>query len=296
MISLEQVQTFTHVYEQGSYSAAARVANKERSTVREHILALEDTLGVKLFDIQGRKAIPTVNADKLIVRSKNLSKHAEDFSHAAMTLYQQPLSKITLWHDELIPTQWLVDIIEEIQVALPDIEVECIASDRYSAYRAIEAQRCHVALMSSETKQAISGKLKSYNLGGLRMNGYCHPSSDLAKKGTVILSDLQLSPQYFLTCSKENDLGYYEIGNKRHVVSSIELAIKLIKNEGWMILSDEDAEPWLQKGELVSVNYRHLTQTYIRAVNAYFGLISEEQKEVATVLKVIEQTARRYLL
>ncbi|CAM4379655.1 LysR family transcriptional regulator [Vibrio agarivorans] len=296
MISLEQVQTFTHVYEQGSYSAAARAANKERSTIREHILALEDTLGVKLFAIEGRKAIPTKNAEKLIVRSKNLSKHAEDFSHAAMTLYQEPLSKIIIWHDNLIPSRWLSDIISSIQVALPHIEIECAISDRDSAYRAIEEQRCHVALMSAETKRTVTGKLKSYNLGSLTMNGYCHPDSDLAKKGTVILSDLELSPQYLLANSKEADLGYYEIGNQRHAVTSVRLAIELIKNDGWIILSDQEAEPWLSNGELVSVNYRHLTQTHMQAVSVYFGLISEEQREISKAIKIIEKTACHYLL
>ncbi|MDN2483293.1 LysR family transcriptional regulator [Vibrio agarivorans] len=296
MISLEQVQTFTHVYEQGSYSAAARVANKERSTVREHILALEDTLGVKLFDIQGRKAIPTQNADKLILRSKNLSKHAEDFTHVAMRLYQKPLSKFTLWHDELIPTQWLGDITKATQKAFPDIEVECIASDRNSAYRAIEEQRCHVALMSSEINHNISGNLKFLNLGSLKMNGYCHPNSDLARNSSVILSDLQLSPQYILANSKRLDLGYFEAGNKRHKVSSVKLAVQLIQDTGWIVLSEHEAGPWVSQGELTKLKYKHVANGYIFPVNAYFGLISDEQKELETILKLIHQTARDYLL
>lgn len=40
MITIEQLLSFKTVFEQGSYSAAGRHIQKDRSTIREHILAL----------------------------------------------------------------------------------------------------------------------------------------------------------------------------------------------------------------------------------------------------------------
>ncbi|SKA60901.1 helix-turn-helix domain-containing protein [Enterovibrio nigricans] len=55
MHTIEQLTAFISVYEKGSYSAAAAALGKSRTTVREHVMAYEDTLGYSLFVIEGKK-------------------------------------------------------------------------------------------------------------------------------------------------------------------------------------------------------------------------------------------------
>ncbi|QIA65331.1 LysR family transcriptional regulator [Vibrio astriarenae] len=296
MISIEQVQAFTLVYEEGSYSSAAKIAQKERSTIREHVLAMEDTLGVKLFEIEGRRAVPTTDAESLIVRSRNLSKHARDFYHAAMTLYKQPLSKMIVWHDSLIPNQLLGEVITRLREEYPELEIECCNASREEAFKAVEQDQCHIAVMSTEHSTVSPGKFKSTNIGSLTMNPYGSPISDLGKSSVVSMSDLQLSTQYIMQHSKARDLGYFEIGNRQHKVSSVELAIALMETEGWTVLSDMDAAHWVESGKLKLLNLDHLIRGYKHSVSTYYSLSSDSIPEVNKALSIFKNASYKYLI
>ncbi len=295
MFSIEQIQSFTNVYEHGSYSAAARIAGKERSTVREHILALEDIIGVKLFDIEGRRATPTLAADKLIIRSRNLNKQAADFHQTAMRLYQAPLSQLIIWHDEQIPTQFLAESLIEIQKKHPHIEIECRKATRQQAYIAVEEEQCHIAIMAAEYDTQISPKIASKNIGSILMDLYAHPQSRLAQASQISLEDLQLEPQYHLQHSMPHDLGVFRVGNMQHKVSSLELAVNLLAKNGWIMLPDVAARPWLAQGKLTKLNFDHLSRGHKREVCLYYCLAGESQLEVHDSLNIFDRFASCYL-
>ncbi|GAL31557.1 transcriptional regulators LysR family [Vibrio maritimus] len=55
MFSYEHLAAFCATVEEGSYSQAARKLQKDRTTIREQIKALEDSYAVTLFEIQARR-------------------------------------------------------------------------------------------------------------------------------------------------------------------------------------------------------------------------------------------------
>ena len=59
MLDFRQLQVFAKVYEQRSFSRAAEEVFLTQPTVSGHIKALEDFLGVRLFDRLGREVVPT---------------------------------------------------------------------------------------------------------------------------------------------------------------------------------------------------------------------------------------------
>lgn len=59
MLDTRQLQVFVKVYEVGSFSQAAKEVFLTQPTISGHIKALEEYLGVKLFDRSGRKISPT---------------------------------------------------------------------------------------------------------------------------------------------------------------------------------------------------------------------------------------------
>lgn len=64
-ISVQQLHSFRHVYEQRGYAAAARVSGLSVPTVWQHIQALERIYGVALFEKQGRHVQSTAAAARL---------------------------------------------------------------------------------------------------------------------------------------------------------------------------------------------------------------------------------------
>lgn len=274
MISLEQIHSFTLVYEHGSYSAAARVAKKERSTIREHVVTLEDTIGVDLFHIEGRKAKPTNAAHKLIVRAKNLSKQARDFELTAFSLLDDPLDKLVLLHDAQIPSGLLSSAIKEVKRHYPNISVDCLASSRENAYQCIESGRCHIAIMATENSPITQARIASKYIGNLSLSGYVHTSFHLAKNNTVSLDELRLVTQYELQNINEGDLGCFRVSNVIEKVSSVELAVELLADGGWIALSDELAKPWRESGHLTHLSLDDATRNYLQGVCLFFGLAS----------------------
>lgn len=295
MISIEQIHSFTLVYEYGSYSAAARAAKKERSTIREHIVTLEDTIGVDLFQIEGRQAKPTNAAHKLISRATNLSKQAKDFELTALSLFDDPLSKLILFHDVQIPSGLLSATMKEIKEHFPNISIDCIVSSREIAYQAIEDGNCHVAIMATENKPLTQAKVASKYIGNLPLSAYVHVESKLAMKKTVSMDELRLATQYEMQNINEGDLGCFRVSNVIEKVSSIDLVVDLLANGGWIALSDALAKPWIASGCITSLKLEDATRNYRKGVCLFFGLSENSREEVSLALDTLNRNAGKYL-
>ncbi|GAB3530700.1 LysR family transcriptional regulator [Photobacterium alginatilyticum] len=295
MISLEQVHSFTLVYQHGSYSAAARAANKERSTIREHVVTLEDTIGVDLFQIEGRKAKPTNAAHKLISRATNLSKQAKDFELTAFSLLDDPLGKLVLLHDEHVPVELLAKAIKAIKHRYPGMSINCAPSSRENAYRCIENGECHIAIMATENSPRTQARIASKYIGNLPLSGYVHTRSHLAENKSVSLDDLRLETQYELPNTSEGDLGFFRVSNIVEKVSSVELATELLADGGWIALSDSLATPWRKSGYLKPLKLDDATRGYQHGVCLFFGLASNTREEISFALDMLDHHAGDYL-
>ncbi|AJR06377.1 LysR family transcriptional regulator [Photobacterium gaetbulicola] len=296
MISLEQIHSFTLVYQHGSYSAAARFANKERSTIREHVVTLEDTIGVELFNIEGRKAKPTNAAHKLISRATNLSKQAKDFELTAFSLLDDPLGELVLLHDEQIPAGLLARTIKAIKERYPGISIQCAPSSREQAYRGLESNACHIAIMATENSPRTQARIASKYIGNLPLCGYVHARTPLAATESVSLDDLRLETQYELPNTREGDLGFFRVSNVVEKVSSVELAAELLADGGWIALSDALAKPWITSGHLKPLPLANATRNYRQGVCLFFGLASNTREEIVFALDILNHHAGDYLI
>jgi DNA-binding transcriptional LysR family regulator len=69
-INFNNLKIFETVYKEKSMTAAARMLHLTQSGVSQHILALEDELGLKLFDRINKKIIPTEAGKRLFQSSR----------------------------------------------------------------------------------------------------------------------------------------------------------------------------------------------------------------------------------
>ncbi|MDG3086150.1 LysR family transcriptional regulator [Vibrio hannami] len=296
MISIEQIHAFALVYQHGSYSAAARAVHKERSTIREQVVTLEDIVGVALFQIEGRKAKPTDAAHQLISRATNLSKQAKDFELTAFSLLDEPLEKLIVMHDDQIPTAWLSSAIIEIKQHFPQLAIYVTYASREYAYDCLEKSECHIAIMATEDSPRTQARIDTHYIGNLALGAYVSPDSPFAEQDIVSIEQLRLETQYELSQTREGDLGCFRVSNTIEKISSLSLATALLTQGGWIALSCSLAEPLVQQGLLRQLTLNEATRNYMRGVCLFFGLTSNNRDEIRFALDCFNRHAHPYLV
>ena len=85
-ITLEQWRTLIAVVDAGGYAQAANALHKSQSAVTYAVQKLEAVLGVKAFEIKGRRAVLTATGQLLYRRALGLLDEAGGLEKAARTL------------------------------------------------------------------------------------------------------------------------------------------------------------------------------------------------------------------
>src|SRR6266581_955594 len=82
-ITLDQWSALAAVVEAGGYAKAAERLHKSQSTVTYAVQQLESQLGVKAFQIEGRKAVLTPTGELLYRRARYLLDEASALERAS---------------------------------------------------------------------------------------------------------------------------------------------------------------------------------------------------------------------
>lgn len=127
-ISLEQWRALIAVVEAGGYAAAAARLNKSQSAVSYAVQKLEAVLGVKAFEIQGRKAVLTPTGQMLHRRARALTEEAAALEAAAASLAAGWEPQLRLAVDAIFPTWLLLDALLEFGREQPAMRIELFES------------------------------------------------------------------------------------------------------------------------------------------------------------------------
>jgi DNA-binding transcriptional LysR family regulator len=123
-ISIDQWIALVAVVESGSYAKAGEQLHKSQSTLTYAIQTLEELLGVKVFEIRGRKAVLTRTGEVLYRRGKTLVEEAARLEHAAGELAKGWEAEIRLAVEIVFPTWMLVQCLGEFAKERPETRIE----------------------------------------------------------------------------------------------------------------------------------------------------------------------------
>ena len=130
MNKLELLRTFVRVTELSSFTGAGESLGLPRSTVSEHVQALEELLGARQLQRTTRKVQATQDGRVLYERSKDLLAHMEELEG----LFRQDETQLTGRIRVDLPTMMARDLIlprlPHFMDAHPLIELEISATDR----------------------------------------------------------------------------------------------------------------------------------------------------------------------
>ncbi|MDF2153566.1 LysR family transcriptional regulator [Vibrio sp. CAU 1672] len=285
MFSIEQIHTFRHVYACGSYIKAARLMGRDRSTIRGHIVAMEDMMNTTLFTVEGRHATPTAAAHRLISRAINLSKQAEDFELIALSVDENVSSSLTILYDAMLPAKIITAVDQQVLAQYPHTKLNWRQASRSSAYAALEQGECHFALMASENKPITQARVASIHLGSIAFGAFCRPGASLVSAES--LNGLRLNEQLFISTTEQGDLCGTPIANESRYAGSLPVLIALMDDTRWASLSKELAKPYVDSGQLVEIKLNDLSPRYSQGVCAFYPLSKESSPYFQAYVEIL---------
>jgi DNA-binding transcriptional LysR family regulator len=145
-ITLDQWAALVAVVEAGGYAQASSRLHRTQSTVTYTIKKLEELLGVKVFELQGRKAALTPVGQVLYRRGRALVDEAGRLERAAAELARGWEPEIRIAADIIFPTWLLLECLAEFGRAHPGIRIELIESVLGGTEDALTEGRADIAI------------------------------------------------------------------------------------------------------------------------------------------------------
>lgn len=127
-ISLDQWRVLVAVVEAGGYAQAAEILHKSQSTLTYAVQKLERLLGLRVFVIEGRRAVLTPVGQVLYRRGKALTEQALGLERAAANLAAGWEPEVRLAVDAIFPTWLLLECFARFADEHPDTRIELIES------------------------------------------------------------------------------------------------------------------------------------------------------------------------
>jgi DNA-binding transcriptional LysR family regulator len=146
--SLEQWAVLAAVVDEDGFGQAARALHKSQSAVSYAIARLQESLGIDLLEVDGRKAVLTAHGKTLLKRARPLLRDLETLERLAQSLKQGWEPELKLVVDVAFPRQCLLDIVAELQQRCPNTEVQMSDAVLSGAEEAITENRADVVVTS----------------------------------------------------------------------------------------------------------------------------------------------------
>lgn len=200
-MELRQLKTFRVVATLNSFYQAANALEYAQSTVSQHIKALEDELGVPLFDRLGKR-IALTEAGEVLLQYAQKMLDIEEEMRTEVTQREYAQGSLSIRIPETASTYFLPPILNEFQRLYPKISFNFTSCTYYSLQQELQSGITDLAFLITDAFQAAT--LATEILCTLPLVVVSHPHNPLLEKTELVLQDLASQPLLFPT----NDCNY----------------------------------------------------------------------------------------
>ncbi|NNU14872.1 LysR family transcriptional regulator [Parvularcula sp. ZS-1/3] len=134
-----RMRAFLATAEEGSLSAAARKLGSSQPTLGRQVSALEDELGIALFEREGTRLVLTEGGLSLVEHARAMRDAAESAALAASGRSESIEGSVCLSVGELFAAHALPSILLKLRNAHPRIDIDVVASNSASDLKRREA-------------------------------------------------------------------------------------------------------------------------------------------------------------
>ena len=185
-MELRYLRTFKKVATFNSFSRAAENLHLAQSTISAHIKALEDELGVPLFDRLGRQVILTGAGELLFNQSKRLLAIEEE-TLAEITSYNEPKGSLTMRVPQTISTYFLPCILKKYRTQYPKVHLEFIGCT-FGVERELKSGMIDLAFLMTDSFEHPN--LNSECLRKEELLLVTHPQNPILKQDSVGVKEI----------------------------------------------------------------------------------------------------------
>jgi DNA-binding transcriptional LysR family regulator len=165
------MQSFAAVVDAGSLSAAARKTGGSQPTMSRHILALEQSLGVRLFDRTGGGLVLTATGVTLYEDAKVMALAASRIALSAAGQSEAIAGTIRISASETMAAWVLPEILARFHLLEPDVAIELVSSDQTDNLLMREADIA-VRMFQPAQAELIAKKVGAIKLGMFASKDY----------------------------------------------------------------------------------------------------------------------------
>ena len=134
-----RARAFLVTAQEGSFSAAARALGQAQPTLGRQVAALEEELGVALFERIGHRLVLTETGAQLAEQVRAMNDAAMRFSLIAAGQSQTIDGVVRLAASQAVSGHLLPPVVESLRKRHPGLEVEIVVSNTTSDLRQREA-------------------------------------------------------------------------------------------------------------------------------------------------------------
>jgi DNA-binding transcriptional LysR family regulator len=155
--TLRQLQFFVAAAEAGSVSGAARALSISQSSVTEAIRALEDDLGVSLFDRQAKGLLITQKGSAFLRHAKQILADVAMARTSFRDTAEMATGRLSLGVTSLVAGYVLSDILSRFRRAFPQVELNVIEDNgEYLQHLLIGGELDVAVLLTSSVKDRMA--------------------------------------------------------------------------------------------------------------------------------------------
>jgi DNA-binding transcriptional LysR family regulator len=224
--SLEQWAVLATVIDRGGFAQAAQALYRSQSAISYAVARLQESVGVALLSIQGRRAVLTPHGETLLRRARPLLQELATLEEVALSLDRGWESQLKLVVDVCFPRERLLRIVSELGAACPHTQLQLADAVLSGAEEAITDQSADVV---------VTSRVPPEYLGDLLMPvpfiAVAHPDHPLLQlQRPLAVSDLARHTQVVVRDSgvnKPRDEGWLG-AERRFTVSSMEASLTMV--------------------------------------------------------------------
>lgn len=155
-MDLRQLKTFQTVAQTSSFTRAAERLDYAQSSVTAQIRALEDELGVRLFDRLGRHVTLTEAGLRLLGYAEKILDLADEAAHAIATS-DEPSGPLIIAAPETLSTYRLPPLLKQYRARFPRVQLTLRSLAVSEALTQLREGRIDVAVLLAEPPPAVTG-------------------------------------------------------------------------------------------------------------------------------------------
>lgn len=260
-MTLIQIEELLETCRRGSIAAAARALGKSRGAVSMSLSALEDQLGVTLFQRSGNRLVPTPLARELLDDCQRLSDLARAIEVRCHRHLEGEEALLRIARDDALPEAVWRDLVAEMSATFPALSLGFGLSPAAELVTTLAQGAVDLGLGVMDEEIHVAGSERLV-LGDVDMLMVAAPTHPLARLGRVTQRDLREHPFIAQSWYGEDGLRQARLDVRQRIgVSHFELMRDMASDGiGWALVPAPLARERLADGRLTLLAHPEAVQ------------------------------------